>query len=406
MPFEIRAIEADELDDLLVADQRGFGGVPKRPGASLTWAKGELDRTRIAFESGRMIGVSRTYSFELTMPGGAMLPAAAVSWVSVLPTHRRRGVLTQMIAAMHDDARERNEPAAILTASESSIYGRFGYGVAAWRLALTAERARVEFARADDDTGSMRLVARDEAERVLPEIYERARTTRAGMVSRPDFWWNQPFWDFMVARAKAHFFAVHTDANGLDDGYVVYEITGDGSGGLTTDRKLSIIDMQALTPATWISLWRYVFGVDLVGTVTAGNQPIDDPLRHVVVDSRWVRVEFVNDHLWLAPLDPVAVLGARMYTVPGRIVIEVRAPDGSTSTVAVESSAAGTDAVLTTDHADIVCDTAVLGMCALGGNRWSELAAAGRVDVRRPEALALADAMFLATPAPALLSFF
>jgi predicted acetyltransferase len=407
MPFEIRAIEADELDAMLEADSRGFGIAPYRPGASRSWATGELDRTRIAFESGRMVGVSRTYSFELTMPGGALLPAAAVSWVSVLPTHRRRGVLTQMMNAMHDDARERGEPAAILTASESAIYGRFGYGVAAWRLALTAERARIKFARPDEDTGSMRLVAREEAERVLVHIYEGARTARAGMVSRPDIWWNQPFWDFMVGRAKAHFIAIHSDADGNDDGYVVYEITGEGSGGLTTDRKLSIIDMQAHTPATWIALWRYAFSVDLIGTVAAYNQPIDDPLRHVVVDGRWVRVEFLNDHLWLAPLDPAAVLDARTYAVPGRVVIEVRAPDGTHTTVAVESAADGKSSAATTgETADLVCDTAVLGMCALGGNRWSELAAAGRVDVQRPEVLELADAMFLATPAPALLSFF
>ena len=95
------------------------------------------------------------------MPGGALLPAAAVSWVSVLPTHRRRGVLTQMMAAMHDDARERGEPAAILTASESSIYGRFGYGVAAWRFGLTAQNAHASRSRAaDDDDGRMRLVDR------------------------------------------------------------------------------------------------------------------------------------------------------------------------------------------------------------------------------------------------------
>src|SRR5436853_6679199 len=130
MSFKIRAIEPGEVDELLLADQRGFGGEPLRPGASRTWALGELDRTRVAFEAGHMVGVSRTYSFELTMPGGAFLPAAAVSWVSVLPTHRRRGVLTRLMAAMHDDARARDEPAAILTASEGAIYSRFGYGVA------------------------------------------------------------------------------------------------------------------------------------------------------------------------------------------------------------------------------------------------------------------------------------
>jgi predicted acetyltransferase len=100
------------------------------------------------------------------------------------------------------------------------------------------------------------------------------------------------------------------------------------------------------------------------------------------------------------------VLAQRSYTVPGRVVIAVHAPDGATATVAIEAGAGSTNCVATTEAPDLVCDTAVLGMCALGGNRWSELAAAGRVDVARPEVLALADAMFLATPAPALLSGF
>ncbi len=405
MPFEIRAISPDEVDDLLVADQRGFGGPPSRPGSSRTWSAAELDRTRVAFDAGQMVGASRTYSFELTMPGGALLPVAAVSWVSVLPTHRRRGVLTQLIGAMHDDARERDEPGAILTASESSIYGRFGYGVAAWSLGITAERARISFARTDPIDGRMRMVARDEAERVLPEVYERARGTRAGMVSRPDFWWNQVFWDFMVGRAKAWFVAVHADADGHDDGYVLYNISGEESGGLP-DRRLSIIDMQAESPLTTIALWRFVFGVDLVSSVSAHNLAIDDPLRHVVVDGRRVQVDAINDHLWLAPLDAERVLAARTYSVPGRVVVQVHAPDGTTSAVAVESAGGETNCAATLNEPDLVCTTPVLGMCALGGNRWSELAAAGRVEVRRPEALVLADAMFLATPAPALLSFF
>jgi predicted acetyltransferase len=198
--------------------------------------------------------------------------------------------------------------------------------------------------------------------------------------------------------------AIHADASGNDDGYVAYELTGEWVGGLA-DRRLSIIDMQATSPATWARLWRYVFAVDLVATVAATNLPVDDPLRHIVVDGRHVRVDFVNDHLWLAPLDPIGVLAARSYTVPGRVVIAVHAPDGATSTIALDSDAGGTTCTPTTETPDLVCDSAVLGMCALGGNRWSELAAASRVEVARREALALADAMFLATPAPALLSF-
>jgi predicted acetyltransferase len=405
VPIEIRSIEAGEIDALLVADQRGFGGVPLRPDSSRSWAMGELDRTRVAFEDGRMVGVSRTYSFELTMPGGALLPAAAVSWVSVQPTHRRRGILTRMMAAMHDDARERNEPAAILTASESSIYGRFGYGVAAWNPHLAADRVHIRFAPRAGDAGRMRLVDQDEAKRVLPEIYDRARLTRAGMVSRPWFWWDQVYWDSFVARTKACFFAIHTDAAGHDDGYAVYGLSAEGPPG-TGKRELMVIDMQSESPATRIELWRYVFGVDLVDRVSTVLAPVDDPLRHVVVDSRRVEVTGLSDHLWLAPLDPAKVLAARQYSVPGRVVITTHLPDGSAHTVAVEATEAGTSCEPIDEAADLTCDSTVLGMCALGGNRWSELASAGRVEVQRTEALARADAMFLTAPAPALLSFF
>jgi predicted acetyltransferase len=339
------------------------------------------------------------------MPGGALVPVAAVSWVSVLPTHRRRGILTQMIAALHDDARERGEAAAILTASESVIYGRYGYGIATWRAGLSAERTRVAF-RDNDDSGSMRIVKRDEGERVLPALYDRFRRQRAGMVNRPDFWWANGFWDYFSDRGKKAFFvAVHCDAAGHDDGYIAYEVSGEWNGGLP-DRQLLIWDLQAEPPRTRLALWRYAFGVDLVGRVVATNTPIDDPLRHAIVDPRRVRFDFINDGLWLAPLDPIAVLGARSYTVPGRVVFEVHAPDGAKSTLAVESDGVDTQCCPVSDAPDLVCSSAMLGAGALGGTRWSELAAAGRADARDPARLALADTMFQTAPAPAMLSYF
>src|SRR4029077_1308866 len=109
-----------------------------------------------------IVGSSRAYSFDLTLPGGASIPAAAVSWVAVLPTHRRQGVLSRVIEALHDDAREREEPVSMLTASEGAIYGRYGYGVATWRLGLTAERSRIEFADDAPEMGRMRMLDRDE----------------------------------------------------------------------------------------------------------------------------------------------------------------------------------------------------------------------------------------------------
>jgi predicted acetyltransferase len=400
---EIRPIGLDELPALLEADQRAFGHAGPPPEASQSWSKGELDRTRVAFDDGGIVGACRNYTFELTMPGGSFLPAAAVSWVGVLPTHRRRGIVTQLMAALHDDARAHDEPLAMLTASEGAIYGRFGYGIATWRLGLLVERARVQFASVDD--GRMRLLTREAAQTQLPGLYDRMRPLRAGMVSRPDFWWPQVYWEYVVEGKKACFFAVHTDAAGNDDGYVAYEITGDWAGGLP-DKKLHVWDLQAIDGRARAALWRYVFGVDLVGTVEVDTAPIDDPLRWIVRDSRRVRVDYVNDGLWIAPLDCARVLAAREYAVDGVLNFAFVAPDGTRTALALDGGPDGAKCTPTSAEPDIACSTAALGACILGGNRWTELAQAGLVEANDPAALLRGDAMFLSQPAPALLSGF
>jgi predicted acetyltransferase len=236
----------------------------------------------------------------------------------------------------------------------------------------------------------MRMVERAEAEVVLPEIYERCRRQRAGMVSRPSFWWPSVFWDQFAGPKKAFFVAVHRSERGVDDGFIAWESSGEWKGGLP-DGDVTVWDMQAESDATRIALWRFCFDLDLAENVrTRAPAPVDDPLRHVVTDPRRVRVGSLNDGLWLAPLDPGELLGARTYAVPGRLVIEVNAPDGARTTLAVESDAAGTHCKTTTETPDLSCDWATLGMAFLGGNRWSELVTARRVHADRGEAVGTA----------------
>jgi len=404
MTFDVRAITIDELGAMRLAAGRGFGEADD-PAHDATWERAELDRTRVAFDDGRIVGVSRAFSFDLTMPGGACVPAAAVSDVAVLPTDRRRGALRELITALHADARERGEPVAVLTASEDAIYGRFGYGPAAWHLGVVADRATVGVP-GEGGPGSMRLVERNEADVVLPAVYEKVRRTRAGMVSRPSYWWPTVFWRWWKRKDEAFFVAVHRDERGEDDGYVAYEIGGAWHGGLA-DRQLTVTDMQATDGSVRADLWRYVFGVDLVRTVRAGRLPVDDPIRHVASDRRRIRVDFLVDGMMLAPLDPVAALAARTYAVPGAVTIEVHAPDGGPAVVALDGGPDGATATRASAAPDIVCSTAVLGSCLLGGVRWSELAQAGLLGASAdPRTLARADAMFATSPAPALLGEF
>jgi predicted acetyltransferase len=236
-------------------------------------------------------------------------------------------------------------------------------------------------------------------------LYERVRLSRAGLVSRPDFWWPSVFWGLAEGAGKAFFVAVHSDEHGNDDGYVAYEMAGEWAAGVP-DRRLIVSDLHTENWTARAALWRYVFGVDLVSTVSATNLPIDEPLRHLVTDPRRVRVDFVNDGLWLAPLDPARLLSARRYAADIHLTLEVHHPDGRRERLALDGNANDATCGASDAPADLVCSASTLGAVALGGNRWSELATAGLIDARAPGALARADAAFATSPAPAMLGFF
>jgi predicted acetyltransferase len=402
--LEVRAITEHELPTMLEVDRRAFGGVPRSSERADTWVRAELDRTRCAFDSGTLVGCSRAYTFEMTMPGGSSVPVAGVSSVAVQPTHRRRGVLTSMMSALQNDARERGEVASVLTASESIIYKRFGYGAATWKLGATLARAHARFARPVVDSGRVRLVTRGEADLLYRQVYERVQRARPGMVSRPDFWWPEVFW--IPDTNRAFFDAVHEDADGVADGYVSYEIRGEWFGGFA-DRELFVWDLQATGPAARAALWNFVFGVDLVVKFVATNLPIDEPLRFMLADPRQLRTDFVYDSLWLLPLDVAALLSARTYASPGRITIEVVEPGGPKGRFVLDGGPDGASCIEAGEQsADVTLSHAGLGAVLLGGNSWATLEQAGEVDEHTTGALARADAMFLTAPAPATLTWF
>ena len=404
MTIEYRPITIDELDRLFDLDRTAFSQPPRKPEEPDAWARAELDRTCGAFEDGELVGGSRNYSFELTVPGGALLPAAAVSWVGVLATHRRRGVLSGMMEELHADARERGEPVAILTASESVIYGRFGYGIATWRLGLTAERNRIHFVDHHADHGRMRYVTEDEAMKVFPEVYEVARRARAGMVTRPEVWWADVL-TFIANEHQASFRAVHEAADGTVDGYVLYGVNVDPTPG-AWPRRLEVIDLVSTNAPTRAALWRFVFGVDLVDKVTASNLPIDEPLRFMITDPRRAQALFVNDGMWLCILDEIAALSARSYSADGRMTFQVHRPGGEVGTFTLDATTDGAECRASKTSPDIVLGTAQLSAAYLGGVPFTQLLEAGRIEEATPGAATTADRMFATRPAPAMLSWF
>ena len=404
MDVELRAVTEEEFDAFLRVDHTAFGhGPPDEEDAAEFRRLTELDRTRAVFEGGRVVGASAALSFELTLPGNATVPAAGITAVGVLPTHRRRGHLRRMMGALLDDAEARAEPVAILYASESLIYGRFGYGWASSHDAVEIDTRHGAFLRPPTATGRIELIDTDQVVKVLPGIHDRARRVQPGDINRPAPWWDALTRDPEKHRggASQRFFAVREAPSGEADGYAVYRVKGEWEHGHAAGR-VQAEEVVGLTPEAEVELWHFLASIDLTQVVAYRSRPVDDPLRWMLADPRRLRVTTTSDQLWVRMVDVAAALAARRYPVEGTLVLDV-ADEFRPSQAGRYELTGGPDGARcrrTSADADLTLSAADLGALYLGGVAASTLAAASRVVEHRPGALARADAMLAGRPVP------
>src|SRR5207249_11070982 len=221
MDLEIRPVTADEFPSYSRACEAAFGEIPTDEDTEDWRRQTELDRTLAAFDGGEVVATAGAFSLELTLPGLACVPAAGVTAVSVRTTHRRRGILRRLMTRQLDDVAARGESIAILTASESIIYGRFGYGPASQLNGITIDKDRSAYASPPADSGRLRAVDLQTAAKVLPEVHDRARRRQPGDVSRTGTWWDVTLADRESRRGgrSGLFCVVHEDGAGQADGY-------------------------------------------------------------------------------------------------------------------------------------------------------------------------------------------
>lgn len=395
MGWAIRAGTAEDIPALVKAVSAGFGAHPSVEHLAGSTDFLEPDRTVVAEDAGLVVAGAGAVTLELTLPGPATVPAAGLTYVSVMPTHRRQGILTGLMARIAADARRRGEPVAVLLASEATIYRRFGYGVATYATQVEIDRVHARMRRPVDLAGRVRMVDVGEMKDVLPPLFDRYRRRRPGEVSRTPGWWGRQLRDIEAFRGggSARFAVVWDDC-----GYATYRIHQGWAGGIP-GHSLSVEDVVATTPDAYAGLWQYVFGVDLVGTIRT-TLGLDDPLRAMLADPRRLRVTAVNDMLWVRLLDVEAALSARTYRTGDRLVLDVL--DANDATVAGRYLLAPADGCRRTDAApDLVLGAADLASAYLGGTSFATLSAAGLVAEVTPGAVARADALFAVAPAPA-----
>lgn len=352
----------------------------------------EFPRSVAAFDGSRLVGTLGCYTMTVSVPGGTMR-MGGTSFVGVLATHRRRGILRTMMERHLEDVRAHDEPVVGLWASESVIYGRFGYGAAAYSSEIGIDRVHAHF-RGADRGGTLRMLDAEEAAALLPSIYERVRPTIPGMLGRSAAWWaNRRLYDPPHRRggASALQYVVVKDG-GVAHGYAQYRRVGPPFS--STPQKIAVVEMMAANDAAEAALWRFLCRIDLIGRIEAWNRPVDDTLPWLVEDPRRVDQK-QRDTLWLRIMDVKRALEARRYAVDGRIVLAVDDPRfaANSGRFALEAGRDGARCVATDAPADIALPVDMLGAVFLGANRFQTLARAGRLS-GDAAALARADAMF------------
>ncbi|HEX3814092.1 MAG TPA: GNAT family N-acetyltransferase [Mycobacteriales bacterium] len=394
----LRPIEASEFPAYFKSLVETFGNDVRDSERESDRTVFEFDRSLAAFDGDRVVATSALFSRQITVPGGEV-PFGAVTMVTVSPTHRRRGILTAMMRRLLTDIHDAGrEPIAALWASEATIYGRFGYGVAARNLGLTGETHRLNVRPGLGATGQMRLVTPEEARPDLVRIYEAARPAEVGWLDRPSVWWDYLLYDAEDSRegATALRFAVHDGTDGTPDGYVVYRLrTVDGA------RQVDVHDLAATNPEATAALWRFLTELDLVGRIKKWHLAADDALQHLLVDRRGAELR-ANDGLWVRLVDVDRALSSRTYSGEIDVVLEVEDTfcPWNAGRWRLTGGPDGAKCVATADEPDLSLDAAALGAVYLGGTRLTELAAASQVRELRDGALIAASRAFLGDREP------
>lgn len=403
MGTDVRVLRRDEWDQWYDNLIRAFGGVQESSEERELWRSlTETDRSIGVWDGDVCVGTAGAFSFRLTVPGGAALPAAGVTMVSVAATHRRRGVLRSMMRRQLDDVREWGEPLAVLTASEPEIYGRFGYGAATHCVNVEVDTARVRLSvPPGTDDVRLRYAAPADVLDVCEAVYARTVSGRPGMLARLPGWEQLVVLDPESVREGASpLQCVVAERAGEVVGYARFRIKPEWE---TAGPKGVVVlhDMEALDAAAHAALWRFLFGIDLTSTLTARGRPSDEPWLSMVSDIRRCGLR-VRDSLYVRLVDVGAALEARTYQAPVDVVFEIEDDfcPWNAGRWRLTGDAKGASCVRTTDAADLALSVRELGAAYLGGVSLASLGAAGRVRELRQGALAEAAVGFGSTVAP------
>ncbi|MCD6639636.1 MAG: GNAT family N-acetyltransferase [Nocardioides sp.] len=353
--------------------------------------------------TGRPVATYSSFDKEVNV-GLAQVPTRLVTDVTTSPAHLRRGLLRRLIEDDLADAKRAGLALAGLTAADATIYGRWGFGVATLRRTVEVAGGRRFALRDFTDSGRVELVDPPAAWPVVSAIHDRFRATTRGAVQWPAVYEDihSGTFDYNTSgpdtRLKA---ALHLDATGEPDGFVLFKYESEGG-----KDSISVAELVGLSPHAWLGLWRLLASIDQIEHVTHGIFHPQDPLPWALTDINAVRVKAESEFLWLRVLDVPDAFQARPWAADGQVLVGVADAQGHAAGTWAMTSRDGRAEVTSTEaDPEVRTDAETLATLLLGTAPVATLQRAGRIH-GDPEAVARFGEMAdLPTPPYSLTGF-
>ncbi len=393
-----RCVNAEEMRAALAPLWHYFGQNPPSADAISHFKRVmPVERVHAGFDGDSIVAGAASFAFDLSVPGG-QVKAAGVTVTGVFPTHRRRGYLRALQRALIDEAHARGEPVAVLWATEDTIYGQFGYGIASMAAEIDLPRDRAAPFAPGSGRGEARLVPLDEAEPLIAPIYQRVARATPGMYARAPEWWqdrvlNDAEWK---RRGGGWLQCAVIRIDGTPAAYALYRVNSAFERGVQSG-NIFVVEAMGDSPQATHAIWRFLLDIDWLARVKASFLSLDHPLLLSLAEPR--RLNFlVREGLWVRLIDLGAALSARGYATEDSVVIDV--VDEFCPWNAGRWRIGRGGAKKTDGEPDLACDAASLGCVYLGGFTFAQLHRSMRMTELRVGALARADALFRSDRAP------
>ncbi|GAA1520566.1 GNAT family N-acetyltransferase [Kribbella lupini] len=400
--YVVRTATADEHDRFsgLFAAAMMFESSP----TDLDREQFEPERALVAVDGDQFVGTAKAMTRDLSVPG-AVVGAAHVTAVGVRATHRRRGILSGL---MSRQLREAPEALAVLWASESGIYGRFGYASAAWGVSYEVDLHRVRPRPVSGSVGLLEEISAEEAPGLLAGVLGEFQTRRPGVSGRSELVWRGLLQDKPDHRGgkSARHILVHRDSAGVIDGYALWR--GKMNWGPTGPaNEVSVEELVALEPTAYHVLWQHLLTLDLAAKLEYGHAAVDEPLLQLVSNPTALNRR-VGESLWVRLTDVPRALAQRRYATAVDVVIEVTDDlvEANNGRFRLTGDTEKASCERTESAPDLSASVTEFAAAYLGGRPLAEFAATGRVKEHTPGALAAATAAFGWSVAPVSLEIF